>query len=209
MAKELGVVRKLKRIGFSSSTYLEAVAVLQNSKGETLNVVPLGFKLVGGFIVVRVYRGSRTYELVISRGASRGFICVTQDPRLFFYAVFDKAKALALIEKKRCCEAVVYFGVDSVELDEQRGYAMVSLRPVDVVVSRRAPRGFTRASAMLIEALVWFTKAVQTPLDRDTKSLYLSYVEMCVRSVYRSTSSGLYRSMARRVLEELKRFTGA
>lgn len=195
------VVRRLRRMGFSSTAYLEAIAVLKDGRGSVVNVVPLGFRLRGERIAVRIFRGGRTYDIVVGGLAKAGTICVTQDARLFYYSVFDKGKAIEMLSKGRVCNALVDFEIESVETGG-RGYALAILRPTEVRISRRTPQGFVRASALAIEALVWLTKIPH--VSRGLRLRYAEYVRMCLEGMRRSAKSSTYRAMAKAIEERLR-----
>lgn len=195
------VVRRLRRIGFSNTAYLEAVAVLKDERGNLVNVVPLGFRLRGEHIVVRIFRGSRTYDIFVSGIAREGLICVTQDAKLFYYSIFDKDRAVEVLSKGRACAALVNFEVETVDVGS-RGYALATLRPTGVKILRRVPQGFVRASALAIEALVWLTKIPH--VSRRLKLYYAEYVRMCLDGMRRSAKSAAYKSMAKSIEEKLR-----
>ncbi|MEM4041164.1 MAG: DUF447 family protein, partial [Ignisphaera sp.] len=187
----------LKRIGFSSSTYLEAITILYKDNGDIANIVPLGYRLRDSNIVTKVYRGSRTYQILISNKSKRGCICVTQDAELFYLSIFDKEKAIDLFlnKQKKVCDAVIEFSIEGIE--NRKDSIVIYVKPLTVKILRKTPRGFTRASALIIEALIWLTKLPYTPETEREK--LVKRIEFCLESINRSSRNKKYRLIAREI----------
>ncbi|MCS7111510.1 MAG: DUF447 family protein [Ignisphaera sp.] len=199
------VLRLVRRIGFSKTTYLEAIAVFTDGAGAVLNTVPLGFKLRDGYIVSRVFRGGRTFSIVVSGLARQGYICVTQNPKLFYLSLYEKDRAIQLLNTRRrgLCDARVEFSIEFTE--NHSSSVVIYLKPTAVAISRRIPRGFTRASASIIEALVWLTKIPYARGGRRKR--IIEHVEHSLESVSRSSRSSVYRSIARKIREKMLELT--
>lgn len=196
-------MRLLKRIGFSSTTYLEAIALLYSYDDNIVNVVPLGFKLKNGYIVSKIYKGSRTYEAIIGNLVRSGCICITQNARLFYLSIFEKNRAIKLFTNREdVCDAIIEFAIESTD-SEKRGI-LIYAKPSAIKILRRIPRGFTRASASIIEALVWLTKIPYTPNEKRME--LVKHIELCIESIYRSSRSKVYRSIARKIHRKMKEY---
>lgn len=192
------IIKKLKKIGFSSNTYIEAISILQDKEKKKLNIVPLGFKLKKQYIVARIFRNSRTFNLILDNATRNGFICVTSDAKLFYYSIFEKNKAMNMITSKRICDAVIDFIIEFIDFSKNSNkYITIYLKPLSIEINRRTPRGFTRASALIIEALIWLTKIPY--VSKNLRIYYAEYINLCIEGVYRSTTSSLYRSIARNI----------
>ncbi|MEM1678245.1 MAG: DUF447 family protein [Ignisphaera sp.] len=199
-------VRLLKRIGFSSTTYLEAVALLYGDDGSIVNVVPLGFKLRDGYIVSKVYRGGRTYEAIVGNLVRSGCICITQDARLFYLSIFEKDRAIKLFTNREdVCDAIIEFAIEST--DSERNSILMYAKPLAVKILRRIPRGFTRASASIIEALVWLTKIPYT--SKKKRAELVKHIELCLESIHRSSRSKIYKSIARKIHIKMQKYINA
>lgn len=189
--------KTLKKMGFSSSTYLEAVVMF--SKGsEAVNVVPLGFILRKGMLIARIFRGSKTYKLVTEGMVDRGRLCITEDAILFYLAIFKKEEALKAFN--RFCRAYVDF--DIVKVEFRKDHVVLYSKPVGVEIVDRVPKGFVRASAAIVEALVWLSKIPY--VDKRRRNLYKNYVKMCINVIYRSSRSRRYRMIARDISKYLQ-----
>lgn len=199
-------MRLLKRIGFSSTTYLEAIALLYGHDGGMVNVVPLGFKLKDGYIVSKIYRGGRTYEAIVGNLVRGGCICITQDARLFYLSIFEKDRAVKLFTNREdVCDATIEFTIEST--NSERSGVLMYAKPSAVKILRRIPRGFTRASASIIEALVWLTKIPYT--SKEKRAELIKHVELCLESIYRSSRSKVYRSIARKIYTKMQKYVDA
>lgn len=185
----MNLEKTLRKIGFSGSTYLETVVVLFRGS-EVVNIVPLGFVLKKGTLMARVFRGSKTYKLVAEGAVNRGRLCITRDAMLFYLSIFKKEEALKAFN--RLCSAYVDFDIAKVE--PRKTHLVLYCRPAGVEIIDRVPKGFIRASAAIIEALVWLSKIPYT--DKSRRSLYEDYVRMCISIVYRSSRSRRYRAIA-------------
>ncbi|MEM1646580.1 MAG: DUF447 family protein [Ignisphaera sp.] len=192
--------KKIRKMGFSGSTYLEVIAILYRGT-EIVNIVPLGFILKKGKLVARIFRGSRTYKLITEGNTDRGRICIAKDATLFYLAIFKKEEALKTFNK--LCTAYIDFNIVKVEL--KRNYANIYGEPVGVKIVDRVPKGFTRASAAVVEALVWLSKIPY--VDKRRKAIYENYVKMCVEVIRRSSRSRRYRAIAQDIVKYLQNST--
>lgn len=191
-------MKLIKKIGFSRTTYLEAVTIFYDSSDSSvLNIVPLGFKLRENYIVSKIFRNSRTFNIIVNNLTKQGCICVTQDPRLFYLSIFEKNKAVELFTTKRknLCDAEIEFSIEYTE--NYRNNLIVYFKPTKITIYRKIPRGFTRASASIIEALIWLTKI---PYARKEKKIKLiKHIEYSLESVARSSKSSVYKSITQKI----------
>lgn len=187
----------LKRMGFSSSTYVEAVVLLFKD-GRFMNVVPLGIKLKNGVFIIRIFKGSRTYKLVAEGMVDSGRICLTNEATAFYLAMFKKEEAMGIL--KKFCDAFIDFEIINVE--PKKNYVVLYGEPKSLEIVDRMPKGFTRASAAIIEAMVWLSKIPY--IDKERRSIYENYVRMCIETVYRSSRSKRYRAIARDIVNRLE-----
>ncbi|MCS7128318.1 MAG: DUF447 family protein [Sulfolobales archaeon] len=199
MSDEKAVIKLLRRMGFTSNTFLETIALVLNGEGNVVNVLPLGIKLSRGRLYARVFKGSRTYEALKKGVIRRGVICITQDAKLFYLSIFKKNEAIEAITEESACDAAVDFNVDSIHMGKE--YIAIYLKPIAIRMLRKIPRGFSRAPALIIEALVWLTKLPY--VDEIKRREYISYIRYCIEGIYRSSKSRVYRNIAKEIYEAL------
>lgn len=196
----------LRRLGFSKGSVSEVLLSL--STGHDFNIAPVGVRLSkSGDLAVKLYPGSRTYELV-RRGARDYVINVTSDPVLFYYAVLSK-NSLRLkpsryvsAPKVAGCDAYVECVLSTIR--HGREYLRLYLRPLHIEYRKTCPRPFCRAEPAIIEALIYLTKI---PYLRRTGKLgeaqvLLTKIRYCVEVVEHSTRSRRLRYISRRILEK-------
>lgn len=199
MSNEKAVIKVLRSMGFSSSTFLETITLMLDGEGNVVNVLPLGIKLLRRKLYARVFKGSKTYEALKKGVIGGGTIYVTQDARLFYLSIFKKSEAVEAIIKGDACDAAVDFNVDSICMGKR--YIAIYLKPIAVRIFRKTPRGFSRAPALIIEALVLLTKLPH--VDETRRREYISYIRYCIEGVYRSSKSRVYRNIANEISKAL------
>ncbi|ADM27124.1 hypothetical protein Igag_0276 [Ignisphaera aggregans DSM 17230] len=206
MMDEIEVYRLLLSMGFSEDTFIESV-VLVRRNSDIINVLPLGLRYdYRGFLLAKIYRGSRTYD-IISKGLANKFtICLTQKPETFFYAIFRKDIIINTFNEAKCprklCDACIDTEIKSIEQGED--YLRVELKPVNITISQGYPKGFTRASAAIIEALVYYTKLPF--VSDDEKRKYVERIKIMREIVYRSSKKDMYREMIDNIVDRAMRY---
>jgi len=203
----------LKRLGFSRSTISEVLLSL--SLGSEVNVAPMGARLGRGpELVVKVFTGCRTYEMV-RHGARDYVINVTSDPTLFYYAVLGKG-SLRLVPSRtvsapRVVGCVAYVEAVRKSVEYRRGYLVLSLAPTYVEVSKQYPKAFNRATPAIIEALVYLTKIpylVGRGRLGEAREL-LRNIRTCAEVVTRVTSNRRLRAVAYDIVRKAEEFLGS
>ena len=150
----------LERLGFSESTYSEIIFTVRLK--ETVNAAPMGVLLNGdGKVSLRVYKDQRTYEM-IANGAEDCVLNITDDPILFYNAIFEKGKIsyqpaeIVSSPRIRDCNGYVECSITNVTKCEE--YIEVLLKPLLVNVTRRTISTYNRAGPAIIEALICYTR---------------------------------------------------
>ncbi len=199
------ISRLLLNIGLNKDIFIESVVVVKNND-EIINVLPLGLKYDRGFLIANVYRGSRTYELLSNGLANKFTICITQKPETFFYAIFRKDIAIKLFTESKCsrklCDVCIDAEIRDIEQEDQ--FIRVVLHPVQAIVVHGYPKGFTRASAAIIEALIYFTK--MSFATEEEKRKYFERIKLMKEIVYRSSERGIYRELIDDIVDKALRY---
>mgnify|MGYP001770797109 FL=1 len=195
----MNTCRELRKLGFSRDTYGETVTIFYGDYNDIINVMPMGFKLYvdeeSCGLTGRVFRGSMIYDLINSKGLSevRCSICITKDPRAFYYSIFRKRYMIDALKRgvPNYCDAFINGTMVVSGTDDDSIRVIVRLQSVDLIT--RNPRVFDRASAAIIEALVWYTKIPYVSCNKvrqilDREKFYLE-------TVRRSSRKGIYRRM--------------
>jgi hypothetical protein len=185
----------LRYLGFSRDTWGETVVVFYRDN-DIVNIMPLGLKILDENMCTlygRILRGSKFYNYIVEKNLSdtKCCICISQEPQLFYYAVFEKNKLVEIFSSDKnfgeLCDAyltsICRFDIKDYSVD-------VVILVKEIIIKRRYPRVFTRASATVIEALVWLTKISYIECNnlKDT----LKYIEFLRTTVYRSSQNKLY-----------------
>uniref|UniRef100_A0A7J3QER4 DUF447 family protein n=1 Tax=Ignisphaera aggregans TaxID=334771 RepID=A0A7J3QER4_9CREN len=68
-------------------------------------------------------------------------------------------------------------------------------------ILKRYPKGFNRASAAIIEALIYYTK--MPFVNEDEKKRALLKIEMCRETVYRSSENPMYRKIIDEIIKKI------
>ncbi len=196
-------------LGFSEDTFGEVVAFFSWSNSK--HVMPLGLKFRNGFLYGRIFKGSKMYTILSDAkniGNINCMVCISSNPMLFYNAVFNKGEVLKCCENVDCvknfCDACIETVVaNSIVSDE---FVEVFLKPIKIGIYRRIPRVFTRASAAIIEALVWYTKMVFA--DESRRREYLNRILMLRDVVYRSSLNKVYREIIDDVVAHAQSYVG-
>ena len=195
----MNTCRELRKFGFSKDTYGETITIFYGDNDDIVNVMPMGFKLYadGEFcgLTGRVFKGSTMYDLVIYKGLNeiRCSVCITKDPRAFYYSIFNKKYVINLLKRRalNSCDAYINGTMVISDVGDDSIKVIVKLHNVNIIT--RNPKVFDRASAAIIEALVWYTKIPYVPCNKirqilDRERFYLE-------TVRRASRKGIYRHM--------------
>jgi len=193
----------LKSLGFSSLTYSEVLLSIR--LGEAVNPAPMGVILGrGGEPRLRVYKGQRTYDLLIG-GARDCVLNVTHDPVLFYNAIFRKAEIpysparMVSSPRIRGCHAYVECSIK--EISACSGHVEVFLKPLLIDASNRPVRTYNRAGPAIIEALVCYSKILHfREVDREEAQALKERIRVFMDIVHHSTKSQVLRRMITDVL---------
>ncbi|MEL9940903.1 MAG: DUF447 family protein [Ignisphaera sp.] len=199
------IVERLRRLGFSENVFGETIAFF--AAGETVYVMAMGLKIASENLYGRVFKSSTAYKILKSSSASdiSCGICVSLDPIAFYNSIFDKERLVECFKNGICLRSVCDAYIDtSIERVLDGGdFVEVFLRPVRIRVFRRVPRVFTRASAAIVEALVWLTKM---PFLRDDERRWaFEFIAMLRETVYRSSSDESHRKVVESIYSSAKR----
>ncbi len=180
-------------LGFSVETYGETVIAFYNDNYVVINIMPMGFKLDSKTCTLngRIFNGSILYKLITEKNLTsiKCSICVTKNPQLFYLSIFDKRKILRRFDKGRCprsyCDVCIHgmMHVDEVTSD----YIKVFFRPLSIKYNSKSPKVFDRASAAVIEALVWYTKMPYVSCGELDNILIR--LRMCLDTVLRASTN--------------------
>ncbi len=206
MMDEIEMYRSLLSMGFSEDTFIETV-VLVRKDSNIVNVLPLGLKYNRqGILLAKIYRGSRTHDLILKGLANRFTICLTQKPETFYYAIFRKDIIIKTFNEVKCprklCDACIDTEIQSIEQGED--HLEVNLRTMNIIISQGYPKGFTRASAAIIEALIYYTKLPF--ISEEEKRKYVERIKIMREIVYRSSKKNIYREMIDDIVDRALRY---
>lgn len=200
----MNTCRELRKLGFSRDTYGETITIFYGDGNEIINVMPMGFKLymdTGSCgLTGRVFKGSMIYDLIINKNLNeiKCSICITRDPRAFYYSIFNKMHIINAIKRGSLnyCDAYVNGAMIVNEVGNTSIKVIVKLHDVDIITKN--PRVFDRASAAIIEALVWYTKIPYVSCNKvrqilNREKFYLETVRRASRkSIYRHMINDIY-----------------
>jgi len=197
----------LKDLGFSSDTYGETIIVfLGGEDGDSImSLMPMGFKLNDNCeLVGRIFKGSFIYNVILEKKISKipCIVCITRSPQTFYSAIFNKKILIRRFKGGRCPRSYCDACVDGELTMEGMGDDIinVSIRPLLIKINRRVPLVFDRASAAIIEALVWYTKIPYVPCNEVYE--ILSRLRFYRETVSRASKRGVFLKMINRIFRE-------
>ena len=197
----------MKDLGFSSDTYGETIiAFLGGEDGDSImSLMPMGFKLNDNCeLVGRIFKGSFIYNVILEKKISKipCIVCITRSPQTFYLAIFNKKILIRRFKGGRCPRSYCDACVDGELTMEGVGDDIinVSIRPLSVKINRRVPLVFDRASAAIIEALVWYTKIPYVPCNEVYE--ILSRLRFYRETVSRASKRGVFLKMINRIFRE-------
>lgn len=197
----------MKDLGFSSDTYGETIiAFLGGEDGDSImSLMPMGFKLNDNCeLVGRIFKGSFIYNVILEKKISKipCIVCITRSPQTFYLAIFNKKILIRRFKGGRCPRSYCDACVDGELTMEGVGDDIinVSIRPLSIKINRRVPLVFDRASAAIIEALVWYTKIPYVPCNEVYE--ILSRLRFYRETVSRASKRGVFLKMINRIFRE-------
>lgn len=200
----------LRGLGILEGVIYEAVATVR--AGGSVHHAPLGFRLEGGVIKLRIYRDSKAFEHF--RQAEDFVLNIVRDPAVFFASAFKgRSRAELEFEPSKCVSSPrlkVAEGFIECEVVERRyaeDFVEVISKPL-CYESRPALRPYSRAESMLIEAMVWATKAKAFAergwADRAREAAARAATALEV--VSRTSSNEIHLGIASAIKEEVARW---
>ena len=143
----------------------------------------MGVWMEGSFLRMKVYSGSRTYEL-LRNGAKYVTICIPSKVELFVDALLEKHRLTVKRFEEHWfaledCEAIVATIVERIEQDQDS--LSVYLIPTKIEVLQALPKPFRRFDYAILEMLVILSKAMHGKLSMpenevETILRYLTFV---------------------------------
>ncbi|ADI32460.1 DUF447 domain-containing protein [Staphylothermus hellenicus] len=195
--------RVLHRLGFNSTTYAETILTI--SLNNEKNAAPVGFKLFRGLLKARIYANTKTYNMV-NAGAKEFVVNITRDPRLFFYAIFNK-EAIRYVHSKtvsapRIMGCNAYIEGDLDHIIRRKGYIMIYIRPRLIDYKKLMPTTYNRAGPAIIEAIVYYTKIrYYMNIGELNRALDMyNRVKYCRDTVYHSTTKRSLRELIDKIV---------
>jgi len=194
----------LEDLGFSKSTYSEVIFTVRLK--EMVNASPMGVLLNDDKkICLRVYKGQRTYEMIVN-GAKDCVLNVTDDPILFYNAIFEKEKIsyhpAERVSSPRICSCDAYVECSITEVTKCEECIEISLKPLLINVTRKIAKTYNRAGPAIIEALICYTKLLYfKDTDREKTESLKKRIGIFRDIVYHSTEDDRLRRTATKILE--------
>ena len=193
----------LRRLGFSRLTYSEVILTL--GLKEMVNAAPMGVLLNdAGEACLRVYKGQRTYEMIIE-GARDCVLNITDDPILFYNAIFEKDKIAygpaQRVSSPRISDCDAYVECSITNLAMHNEYVEVFLKPLLINEAHRTVRTYNRAGPAIIEALICYSRILYFK-DADREKTESLKKRICTFRdiVYHSTKDKVLRRIATEIL---------
>ncbi|HIE18212.1 TPA: DUF447 family protein [Candidatus Bathyarchaeota archaeon] len=199
------IYMNLGRLGFSRSTYSEVIFTVRLK--EMVNAAPMGVLLNDEEeIYLRVYKGQRTYDMIVN-GAEDCVLNITDDPRLFYYAIFEKEKIsyhpAKRVSSPRICGCDAYVECSITEVTRHEEYVKVFLKPLLIAVTERTVSAYNRAGPAIIEALICYTRLLYfKDADRGKAESLKKRIIIFKDIVYHSTEDSRLRKIATKILEQ-------
>lgn len=182
---------------FYRDAYNEVIATV--TMNDEFYSMPLGLRLSNNSLIARVFKGSRLYDVLHSRGAVDASICITSNPLLFYYAVVRKdSLRYRIIDNTPCiedCDACIggRLGVAG----KANNHVRIVFEPHRILILNPWPHPYVRGSAALIEALVHYTKIPY--VSRTEAARLIGFIEAAVYAVEKSTTDDGLREAIRDV----------
>ncbi len=195
----------LEKLGFSKLTYSEVILTIK--LGETVNSAPMGVLLNDcGKIYLRVYKGQRTYRMIVN-GARDCVLNITDDPILFYDAIFEKDKIsykpAKRVSSPRIHDCKAYVECSITDITRCKEYVKVLLKPLLIDVIDGTAKAYNRAGPAIIEALICYSKILYFKnVDREEAEALKKRINIFRDIVYHSTKDRVLRRIATEILEK-------
>ncbi len=155
---------KLDELGFKAECIYEVIITTLNENG-TLNAAPMGVLLKGStFLLVKPYITTRTYHNMVR--TREAVVNITDDISLFYITIFEKEKVREIpsMKAKKVSVPILANAKAYVEcivegepvISNER--AEIIMRAVDCGILNRNFRPVCRASNLILESLIHFTR---------------------------------------------------
>jgi len=201
------ILTQIKNLGFSEHTYSEVVLSIRHR--DKVNVAPMGVLLgEDENLHLRVYKGQRTCKMIMD-GAEDCILNITDDPRVFYDAVFRKDRIAYYPSKKvsspRICGCNAYVECIIINRLEREEFIEVSLKPILISVLKHPVVTYQRAGPAVIEALICYTKLLHfRRSDRRAIKELMKRMQIFKDIVYHSTRNNDLRMMITEILERAR-----
>ncbi|HDM88863.1 MAG TPA: DUF447 family protein [Candidatus Bathyarchaeota archaeon] len=198
------ILKQIKNFGFSEHTYSEVILSIRHK--DKVNVAPMGVLLgEDENLHLRVYKGQRTCRMIMD-GAEDCILNITDDPRVFYDAVFRKDRIAYCPSQKasspRICGCNAYVECIIINRSEREELIEVSLKPILISVSKHSVIAYHRAGPAVIEALICYTKLLHfRKSDRRVARELRERMQVFKDIVYHSTRKRDLRMMIKEILE--------
>jgi len=196
--------QKLSKLGFTEDTFTETVTFFLINDDKKY-VMALGIKRRNSYLYARIFRGSKIYSVIVDNKNLKLLcrVCISRDPLAFYYSIFRKNILLKCYNELRCikrfCDAYIDAILDNLKIKDEA--IEIFLKPIDIKILKRYPKGFNRASAAIIEALIYYTK--MPFVNEDEKKRALLKIDMCRETVYRSSENPIYRKIIDEIIKRV------
>jgi len=196
----------LEELGFSKLTYSEVILTIKHK--EKINSAPMGIILNNEGLRLKVYKGQRTYGMIIN-GAKDCVLNITDDPVVFYNAIFEKDKILycpsKCVSSPRICDCNAYVECSITQVTKHEGYIEVLLNPLIINATRRMIITFNRAVPAIIEALICYSKIPHFKnIDMKRAESLMKRIAIFRDIVYHSTKNKTLREIVTKILQKSK-----
>ena len=202
------ILAQIKNLGFSEHTYSEVILSIKHK--DKVNVAPMGVLLgENENLHLRVYKGQRTCRMIMD-GAEDCILNITDDPRIFYDAVFRKDQIAYCppqrVSSPRICGCNAYIECIITNRSEREELIEVSLKPILISVLKNPVIAYHRAGPAVIEALICYTKLLHfMKSDRRVAEELKERMQIFRDIVYHSTRNRDLRMMITEILERARR----
>ena len=201
------ILTQIKNLGFSEHTYSEVILSIRHK--DKVNVAPMGVLLgEDENLHLRIYKGQRTCRMIMD-GAEDCILNITDDPRVFYDAIFRKDRIAYCPSEKvlspRICGCNAYVECIIIDRSEREELIEVSIKPILISVLKNPVIAYHRAGPAVIEALICYTKLLHfRKSDRRVAEGLKERMQIFRDIVYHSTRNSDLRMMITEILERAR-----
>ena len=202
------ILTQIKNLGFSEHTYSEIILSIRHK--DKVNAAPMGVLLgEDENLHLRIYKGQRTCRMIMD-GAEDCILNITDDPRVFYDAIFRKDRIAYCPSEKvlspRICGCNAYVECIIIDRSEREELIEVSIKPILVSVLKNPVIAYHRAEPAVIEALICYTKLSHfMKSDGKVAEELKERMQIFRDIVYHSTRNRDLRMMITEILERARR----